>query len=68
MILRGGGVEVGVGRGGGFEVANNAGISIRKPKKVTRYRPKKRPTTIKKNEKIARFRFKTGLDGARPPL
>ena len=61
MILLGGVGEGELGGGGGLDVARNAGTSSRKPKKATRYRPKKRPMIIRKNEKMARFRFKAAF-------
>ena len=55
---------VGAGRGGGFEVATRAGISISRPKNETRYRSNANPTTIRNKEKTSRFLFKPGEVGA----
>ena len=56
--------EVGAGRGGGFEVATRAGMSISRPKNETRYRLNANPTTIRNKEKTSRFLFKPGEVGA----
>ena len=52
VILLGGCLGWGLGFGGGAGVARKAGISIRRPKKLTRYNPNKKPMMIRKSAKI----------------